>query len=411
MIKNEAVLTRNFTNVYPELIDHIISHGIMLDSRAGMTFEVLDFKTTILNPIERCTGGAGRNINVFFLLAEALWIWAGRNDVEFLKLFNARMGEYSDNGKTFNAPYGFRLRHYGHDSNNAFIAEYREEDSRWQAAQFEIDFRPPFQMDQIKWVLNLLQKDPNTRRAVVSIWNAEFDTKESKDIPCNDLLMFKVREGQLYLTVANRSNDLHWGLCTNVFQFSFILELMANILGLEVGHQTHNSQSLHIYKTNEITGIMQDNIARQNFGHTNLYDYVNASRMNLYFKTIKTTKWRLQVVDQVVNEIINDLTAQSKGHIPRYNPDSPPYFLHIHHILRTYMFYKACPVGEREEGKMHAIKMLLEHKNSTPYPVCEDYYLLAINWFAQRLPADKVKQVVGTSNVFPNFSNEWLGKL
>lgn len=411
MIKNGAALTRNFTNIYPELIDHIKTHGISLESRAGDTWEVLDFKTTILNPIERCVGGAGRNINVFFLLAEALWIWAGRNDVAFLKMFNARMGEYSDNGKTFNAPYGFRLRHYGMDSNNSFIAEHKEEDARWQHATYEVEFRAPFHMDQIKWVLNLLHKDPNTRRAVVSIWNAEFDTKDSKDIPCNDMMMFKLRDGQLYLTVPNRSNDLHWGLCTNVFQFSFILELMANILGVEVGHQTHNSQSLHIYKNNEITGIMEDNIAQQNLGHTNLYDYVNASRMNLNFENVKPIEWRLKVVDQVVNEIINDLNFQGKDGVARYSEDLPPYFKHVHHILRTYLTYKSWPADDKEQGRMFAIQMLLEHMNSSPYHICEDYYLLAVNWFAQRLPADKVKQVVGTTNVFLNFSNEWLGKL
>ena len=70
----------------------------------------------------------------------------------------------------------------------------------------------------------------------MSIWNTDFDLgTQTKDIPCNDLVMLKIRNGKMVTTIQNRSNDLHLGLPTNVFQFSFLTEMMAGCLGIELG--------------------------------------------------------------------------------------------------------------------------------------------------------------------------------
>src|SRR4051812_44092557 len=70
------------------------------------------FITEYQNPTERVVWSEARDANPFFHLMESLWILAGRSDVAFLAEFNARMAEYSDNNKTFHAPYGERLRAY-----------------------------------------------------------------------------------------------------------------------------------------------------------------------------------------------------------------------------------------------------------------------------------------------------------
>ena len=101
-----------FGMLYPVINDYILTNKQKEESRAGDVKEILDVKTIITNPYQRCVGGYGRDINVFFLLAEAMWIAVGRKDVEFLEIFNSRMKDFSDDGKTFHAPYGFRLRHW-----------------------------------------------------------------------------------------------------------------------------------------------------------------------------------------------------------------------------------------------------------------------------------------------------------
>ena len=431
MIRSHSTIKgRNFSAIYPEINSHVLNRGETVESRNGATLEVLDFKTSVENPVERCVGGFGRNINVFFLIAEALWIWAGRNDVEFLTTFNSKMGDFSDNGKTFNAAYGFRLRHYGVDANDTFLAEQKDDNLRRYSSEDENpgikvfsgkEWEPlNFNIDQIKWVLNLLHQDPETRRAVVTIWNPKFDTKPSKDIPCNDMLMFKIRNGQLNMTIANRSNDLHWGLCTNIFQFSFLLEIMAEILGVQVGHQTHNSQSLHIYRDNPISDIMAKNAEQNPNLPYDLYEYVRASRMGFdfdhyRFRNDDAIENRLEVVDNLVNGILQDLTWNTKhsrtyAHLQTKYQDAPVYFKHVLNILRIYVDY-ACHTPRKEGDRLDAISNLIHYYSAGFKDVCQDYYLLAINWFAQRCDPDKVKQLVGTENLFPNFDNEWLGKL
>jgi hypothetical protein len=62
------------------------------------------------------------------------------------------------------------------------------------------------------------------------------------------MILFKLREGKLYMTVINRSNDIHWGLyAVNFPTFGLLQELLASMLGVYMGEQTHLSNSLHYY--------------------------------------------------------------------------------------------------------------------------------------------------------------------
>ena len=60
---------------------------------------------------------------VFIPDVGAIWIVLGRKDVEFLTIFNKRMADYSDDGKTFHAPYGWRLRRWGVKSEDILVSE------------------------------------------------------------------------------------------------------------------------------------------------------------------------------------------------------------------------------------------------------------------------------------------------
>lgn len=239
-----VVRTENFSEMYPLINWYILNERDFESSRDGRVKEILDFKTQLLNPYRRCVGGYKRDINIFFLLAEAMWIAVGRKDVNFLTMFNKKMSDFSDDGKVFHAPYGYRLRHWGIRTEDSFV-----DDSLSASKGY----------DQVIDAIRLFSENQNTRQVVMSIWNPNFDLGyKTKDIPCNDIIMMKIREGKLITTIANRSNDLHWGLPTNIFQFSFLTELIAGALGIELGTQTHNSQSLHVYEWNNTAKIMND---------------------------------------------------------------------------------------------------------------------------------------------------------
>src|SRR5690349_21102585 len=108
-----TLVTDNFNDGYFNLHNYVYTEGDDVPSRNGSTKEILNFKTVLNQPLRRCVAGYNRNMNIFFLMAEAIWIFKGRRDVEFLDIFNSQMKQYSDDGKYLAGAYGWRLRHQG----------------------------------------------------------------------------------------------------------------------------------------------------------------------------------------------------------------------------------------------------------------------------------------------------------
>lgn len=212
--------------IYPASI-FLREQGVIRPSRVGEVIELTTpLVTTYTRPTERVLYNAVRRCNPFFHLFEAIWIMAGRKDVQFISEFNPRMKTFSDNGKEFNAPYGYRLRNH-------------------------------FTSDQIMEVHEILRRDRYTRRAVMQIWDCDYDLGTfSKDLPCNTTIYFRIQNVEdgsdaLDITVCNRSNDMIWGAYgANVVQFSMLQEVMALSLGVEVGVYYQFSNNFHAYTDN-----------------------------------------------------------------------------------------------------------------------------------------------------------------
>lgn len=105
---------------------------------------------------------------------------------------------------------------------------------------------------QMRHIVERLQKDPDTRQAILVIYAPE-DTHSrptSLDYPCTLTLHFLVRDGKLCLHTNMRSNDIWLGLPYDIFQFTLLQCSIAHVLGLEVGDYVHVANSLHLYKHN-----------------------------------------------------------------------------------------------------------------------------------------------------------------
>lgn len=294
-IETNSVNCETFSEMYPLINNHLMNKGEGQQSRNGNTREVLNFKTEIRNPYNRCVGGFGRDMNIFFLLCEAMWIFTGKRDVETLSLFNSNMKQFSDDGKFFHAPYGFRLRNYGSSS---FVYE--------GGSNHELQG-----IDQIEQAIKLLSNNSEDRRVVMSIWNPELDLNiKSVDLPCNDMVMFKIRNGKLYTTIQNRSNDLHWGLPTNVFQFSFLSEMISLCLGVELGNQVHNSQSLHFYIENQIAWELFQNNTLHERSYEDLYKNSISRKIDFKFENNNSLD-KLKEVTSACNLILESLFVKN----------------------------------------------------------------------------------------------------
>lgn len=228
---------RNVNGAWHYAKQLLLHSGVRRESRNGPVLEVPGPVTTeFQRPTERVLFDPVRDANPFFHLMEGLWMLAGRNDVAWIEQFNKRMMSYSDDGHTFHAAYGYRWRHHF--------------DLEGGAGE---DFT-----DQIEKAVLMLQDDPTSRRVVIQMWDprsdlwspAEVASKGSvpKDLPCNTSIYLKIRDGELVMTVANRSNDIVWGCYgANVVHMSMLQEYLAGRVGVRVGPYHQISDSWHAY--------------------------------------------------------------------------------------------------------------------------------------------------------------------
>lgn len=215
------IKARNINSVYPEGLWWLHVLGEQEESRNGKVLVAPGpVMTCYHTPTERVLLDEKRDANPFFHLAEAIWMLAGANDVDWITQFNHQMAAYSDDGARFNGAYGYRWRYH-------------------------------FGFDQLREVMARLRADRSTRQAVLTMWDPTADLgAATKDKPCNTQVYFRVKGGDtLESTVMCRSNDIIWGAYgANAVHFSMLHEFIARGSGLKVGRMYQLSNNFHIYE-------------------------------------------------------------------------------------------------------------------------------------------------------------------
>ena len=221
----KTVHARNVNEAYAIGMNMLSTSGIQEESRFGKVLVMPSpVTTTYLQPTERVLFDKKRDCNPFFHLMESLWMLHGRNDVAWIEDFSSSIGQFSDNGINFNAAYGHRWRQH-------------------------------FDLDQIPLVINELKENPDSRRAVLGMWDPRVDlNKEGKDFPCNLAISFRVNKDQFFdksnldMTVFNRSNDIIWGAYgANAVHMSILQEYIAACLDIDCGRYYQVSNNYHAY--------------------------------------------------------------------------------------------------------------------------------------------------------------------
>ena len=194
----------------------VIATGKPVSPRGMATAEILGASLCLTDPRRRFVDVPPvRVLNPAFAAAEAVWILSGSDD-PWIYEYNQRLAGYSDHGRLMGA-YGPRLR-------------------RWHGTT-----------DQLGQVRVLLAADPDTRRAVVQLFDPSADFRGHKDVPCTLGYRFFLRDGLLHMHTTMRSQDLWLGFCYDVFAATMIQELLAGWLGAGLGDYHHHVDSLHLY--------------------------------------------------------------------------------------------------------------------------------------------------------------------
>ena len=211
---NYNFLFTNLSDGLPELCAAVLDHG----AEVGRTKELTATSITLRHPEERELVLPGRNANIAAQIAETMWVLAGKTSgIVWLSHYLPRAVDFADDGKHWRAAYGPRLRN-------------------WKG------------VDQVAYVVNALQADPQTRQAVIALWDPEVDILPGLDRSCNTTLQFTSRLGALDMHVSLRSNDVMWGLSgINAFCWSTLQEIIAELLGVDVGSMHLAAGSLHLY--------------------------------------------------------------------------------------------------------------------------------------------------------------------
>lgn len=222
-----TISAKNLNDAFLQLSKLMLAEGKPVTSRGMATLELHPVFLEIRNPAQRFMSLIGRKNNPMQTIYETLWVLSGRSDIGALSYYMPRAGDFSDDGKVWRGGYGPRLFRWN-----------EQPDVAWGG------------INQMQGVIDTFKKDRATRQAVIQIWDPDQDgpEDESKDKPCTNYLHFMARDGKLDLMVVMRSNDLLWGFSSiNVFEWTFLQELLANILYFEVGKYYHVVDSLHIY--------------------------------------------------------------------------------------------------------------------------------------------------------------------
>lgn len=194
-------------NGYHRIARHVIENG---ESIAG-TREVLGANITLLNQADSLPLACGRKLHTAIAAVEALQLIAGESHPQLMLKVSKNFENYMDGG-TFHGAYGPRIR-----------AQYYP-------------------------LISELQRHPDSRRAIMTIWNPAIDQQVGlHDYPCTTSLQFFIRNSMLNMQVYMRSNDVYRGLAYDVFQFTQLQMSIARELRVFVGTYRHYAASLHIY--------------------------------------------------------------------------------------------------------------------------------------------------------------------
>jgi thymidylate synthase len=198
---------------YLQLVNYVELEGVPVSPRGYNTLEVEDATFRLMDPRDALPLGVGRGPKLAIGAAEALCLVGGITDAYMFTKISPTFKRFL-NGGDLHGGYGRRVG------------------------------------PQLQQVFNRLQEDPDTRQAIIQIWDPLYDNQAKKDIPCTLGFNFRIRDGKLNMSTTMRSNDVWLGTCYDVFTFTQLQLTLANALGVEVGHYTHHVYSLHLYERN-----------------------------------------------------------------------------------------------------------------------------------------------------------------
>lgn len=167
-----------------------------------------------------------KKLHLRSIIHELLWFLRGDTNVKYLHDHKVSIwDEWADANGDLGPVYGYQWRHWGKDMSDASSKG----------------------IDQIQLLIDGLQKNPQSRRHIVSAWNVG-DIHKMKLPPCHSLFQFYVHENRrLSCQLYQRSADIFLGVPFNVASYALLLMMVAQVTGLTPGDFVHTFGDAHLY--------------------------------------------------------------------------------------------------------------------------------------------------------------------
>jgi thymidylate synthase len=206
---------------YLQLIRHVLEHGKFKADRTGTgTYSVFggQARFPLSDGFPLLTT---KKLHLKSIIYELLWFLRGDTNIKYLNEHGVTIwNEWADAEGNLGRVYG------------AQWCDWQTTDGR--------------SINQIDRVIEQIQKNPDSRRLIVSAWNVGEIDKMALP-PCHALFQFFVQEGELSCQLYQRSADLFLGVPFNIASYALLTMMVAQVTGLKPGTFVHTFGDLHLY--------------------------------------------------------------------------------------------------------------------------------------------------------------------
>jgi thymidylate synthase len=206
---------------YLELLDHVLKNGVKKEDRTGTgTISVFGYQMRF-NLEDGFPLLTTKKLHVRSIIYELLWFISGDTNIKYLNDNGVNIwNEWADEEGNLGPGYGYQWR-------------------SWTA----YDGR---KIDQLMNVIDGVKKSPDSRRHIISAWNAG-DINKMALPPCHVLFQFYVAGGKLSCQLYQRSCDIFLGVPFNIASYSLLTLMIAQVTGYKPGEFVHTLGDAHIY--------------------------------------------------------------------------------------------------------------------------------------------------------------------
>ena len=206
---------------YLDLLGHVLERGAEKGDRTGTgTRSVFGWQMRF-DLAEGFPLVTTKKLHLRSIIHELLWFLKGETNIAYLKDNRVSIwDEWADEKGELGPVYGKQWRRWADGKGGG--------------------------IDQIRWVVEEIRRNPDSRRLVVSAWNVA-ELPEMALMPCHTMFQFYVVDGKLSCQLYQRSGDIFLGGPFNIASYALLTHMVAQVTGLEAGDFVHTLGDAHLY--------------------------------------------------------------------------------------------------------------------------------------------------------------------